>query len=165
MRASYWFLCLKKTAITFVEGCRSLLSYRPKRIMMPTKLSSWWLGFQWVTLSKCTISIVLSVNCLWPHDAIERHRTRSTLAQVMACCLKTPSHKLNQCWLIIMRSFGVDLRAISQAMLITAPSTRGQWGIMFAKLSLLQTPPSFTTRVICGKYRSPFHFLSLVIYN
>ena len=27
--------------------------------------------------------------------------SESTLAQVMACCLMTPSHYLNQCWLII----------------------------------------------------------------
>ena len=41
------------------------------------------------------------VNSLWPGDAIWRHGTRSTLAQVMACCLTAPSHYLNQCWLII----------------------------------------------------------------
>ena len=34
-------------------------------------------------------------------DAIWRHRTGSTLAQVMACCLMAPIHYLNQCWLII----------------------------------------------------------------
>ena len=38
---------------------------------------------------------------LWPGDAIWRRGTRSTLAQVMACCLTAPSHYLNQCWLII----------------------------------------------------------------
>ena len=36
-----------------------------------------------------------------PGDAIWWHGTRSTLAQVMACCLTAPSHYLNQCWLII----------------------------------------------------------------
>ena len=36
-----------------------------------------------------------------PSDAIWRHRSGSTLAQVMACCLTAPSHYLNQCWLII----------------------------------------------------------------
>ena len=30
-----------------------------------------------------------------------RHRSGSTLAQVMACCLTAPSQYLNQCWLII----------------------------------------------------------------
>ena len=34
----------------------------------------------------------LSVNLLWPNDAI----TESSLAQVMACCLMAPSHYLNQ---------------------------------------------------------------------
>ena len=28
-------------------------------------------------------------------------RSESTLSQVMACCLTTPSHYLNQCWLIV----------------------------------------------------------------
>ena len=35
------------------------------------------------------------VNSLWPGDAIWRHRSGSTLAQVMACCLMAPSHYLN----------------------------------------------------------------------
>ena len=42
------------------------------------------------------------INSLRPShsDAILRHRSGSTLAQVMACCLTAPSHYLNQCWLI-----------------------------------------------------------------
>ena len=42
-----------------------------------------------------------SVYSLGPGDAIWRHGTRSTLAQVMASCLMAPSHYLNQYWLII----------------------------------------------------------------
>ena len=42
------------------------------------------------------------INSTWPSDAIWRQRSRSTLAQVMACCLTAPSHYLNQCWLIII---------------------------------------------------------------
>ena len=42
-----------------------------------------------------------SFNSLRPSDAIWRHTSGSTLAQVMACCLTAPSHYLNQCWLII----------------------------------------------------------------
>ena len=38
---------------------------------------------------------------LWPSDAIWRHRSWSTLAWAMACCLTAPSHYLNQCWLIV----------------------------------------------------------------
>ena len=41
------------------------------------------------------------VNLSWPSDAIWQHRSRSKLAQVMACCLTASSHYLNQCWLII----------------------------------------------------------------
>ena len=44
---------------------------------------------------------VYKLNSLWQSDAIWQHRFRSTLAQVMACCLTAPSHYLNQCWLII----------------------------------------------------------------
>ena len=43
------------------------------------------------------------VNTLWPNDTIWRHKSGSTLAQVMACCLTAPSHYLNQCWLIISK--------------------------------------------------------------
>ena len=42
-----------------------------------------------------------NITSLWPSDAIWRHRSESTLGQVMAYCLTTPSHYLNQCWLII----------------------------------------------------------------
>ena len=42
-------------------------------------------------------------NSLWHSDAIWWHRSRSTLVQLMACCLTAPSHYLNQCWLIIIK--------------------------------------------------------------
>ena len=41
------------------------------------------------------------LNSLWPSDAIWSHRSGSTLVQLTACCLTTPSHYLNQCWLNI----------------------------------------------------------------
>ena len=46
---------------------------------------------------------IFGFNSLWPSDVIWRHGStgRSTLAQVMACCLTAPSHYLNQCWLMI----------------------------------------------------------------
>ena len=53
----------------------------------------------------CKMSAILfrpqCINSLWPSDAISRHRSGSTLAQVIACCLTAPSYYLNQCWLII----------------------------------------------------------------
>ena len=39
------------------------------------------------------------INTLWPGDAISRHRSGSSLAHVIACCLKAPNHRLNQSWL------------------------------------------------------------------
>ena len=44
-------------------------------------------------------------NPLRPTDAILRHRSGSTLAQVMACCLTAPSHHLNQCCIIISKVY------------------------------------------------------------
>ena len=41
------------------------------------------------------------INLFWPCDAIWRHRSGSTLAKVMACCLMAPSHHLNQCGFLI----------------------------------------------------------------
>ena len=41
------------------------------------------------------------INSLWPSDVIWRQGSRSTLVQVMACCLMATSHYLNQCWLMI----------------------------------------------------------------
>ena len=51
---------------------------------------------------------------MWRNDAIWRHRSGSTVAQVMACCLTAPSHYLNQCWLIIKGFCGIFLRTFSQ---------------------------------------------------
>ena len=69
---------------------------------------------QWVE----KLSIV-RVNSLWPGDAIWRHRSVSTLVQVMACCLMAPSHYLNQYWLIKSRnewhSFEVNYTRITSA--------------------------------------------------
>ena len=42
----------------------------------------------------------LNVNSLWPGDAIWLQRSRSTLAQVIVCCLTATSHYLPQSWLI-----------------------------------------------------------------
>ena len=41
--------------------------------------------------------VSFAVSALWPSDTIWRHGSVSTLAQVMACCLTTSSHYLNQC--------------------------------------------------------------------
>ena len=46
---------------------------------------------------------VHSLNSLWPIDVVWWQGSRSTLAQVMDCCLTAPSHYLNQFWLIISK--------------------------------------------------------------
>ena len=52
----------------------------------------------------CNIKLVTVLfNSLWPSDTIWRHRSESTLVQVLACCLTAPSHHLNQCWLIVSK--------------------------------------------------------------
>ena len=63
-------------------------------------------------LSQCHDNVD-SLNPLWPIDIIWRHGSRSTLAQVMACCLTAPSHYLNQFDLSSVRANGIHLRAIS----------------------------------------------------
>ena len=45
------------------------------------------------------------VNSLWPSGVTWWHRSWSTLAQVMTCCLMAPSHNLNKCWLLISEGF------------------------------------------------------------
>ena len=98
-------------------------------------MSHWAGRFFWVRYTSC-------INLLWPSDAIWQHRSGSTLAQVMACCLKAPSHYLNQCWLIIngilwyspCNNFTSSAWDISTwyefenyNFEITATSPRGQW--------------------------------------
>ena len=81
-------------------------------------------------------------NSLWPNEAIWRHRSGSTLAQVMACCLTAPSRYLNQCWLIISEVLRHSPEGNNTGnaqdiypwyefenyeLIITAASPRGQW--------------------------------------
>ena len=49
----------------------------------------------------CSGLNVLTLNSLWTRDSIWWHRSGSTSAQVMACCLMAPSHYLNQCWPLV----------------------------------------------------------------
>ena len=72
------------------------------------------------------------VNSLWPNDAIWWQISRSTLVQVMACCLTAPSHYLNQWWLITSVVERHSSKASSQE--ITQPSiTEIIWKIKYLK--------------------------------
>ena len=54
-------------------------------------------------------------------DAIWHQGSRSTLVQVMACCLTAPSHYLNHCWLTVSKvqshssegNFTIDTSAVN----------------------------------------------------
>ena len=74
------------------------------------------------------------VNSLWPSGVTWWHRSWSTLAQVMTCCLMAPSHSLNKCWLLISEGFFcIHLRVISQGLLLC----------MNLKIILLKSLPHF----------------------
>ena len=58
-------------------------------------------------------------NSLWPADGIWKHRSWSTLAQVMASCLMTPSHYLNLNVELSSKVFcGIHTEAMSQEVLM-----------------------------------------------
>ena len=83
-----------------------------------------------------------NINLLCPSDIIWWHISGSTLAQVMASCLTSPSHYLNQCWLIINKvqryshewNFTRDIPTINHESelenhltKLLSKSHRGQW--------------------------------------
>ena len=51
--------------------------------------------------SRNAIFVMNSFNALWSNDAIWRHISGSSLAQVIVFCLTAPSHYLSQCSLFI----------------------------------------------------------------
>ena len=84
----YW-VCLKGTMLLFYtcdEGAAITETSVPRHMLGKAA---------WLRL------LSLRNNSLCPSDALQRYRSGSTLAQVMACCLTAPSHYLNQCNLII----------------------------------------------------------------
>ena len=68
-----------------------------------------------IFVGHCLIYIWL--NSLWPSDAIWQHRSASTLAHIMACCLTAPSQYRKQFWLIINGVCSIYLEVISQEVL------------------------------------------------
>ena len=85
---------------------------------MELRLSFFSWGQLWITSNYCQDSVAVGgkvrfhiawvltylvkgdLISLWPSDAIWGHKSQSTLAQVMSCFLKAPSHYLNQCWFL-----------------------------------------------------------------
>ena len=80
-----------------------------------------WLSHEGKFHRNCSYQSMKLFDSLWPSDTIWRHKSWSTLAQVMAWYLMAPSHYLNQCWLIISKvqwhpsesNFTTDASAIS----------------------------------------------------
>ena len=77
------------------------------QFIIHTLTSTVWLNRRWSFRARMSIQTPLvyvyvnnhdadTVNSLWHSDAIWRQRSGSTLAKVMACCLTSPSHYLNQ---------------------------------------------------------------------
>ena len=90
-----WQVFLFKFSVLVIECVVVLIG------VIVRSLVQWICGI--ICLKICYESLVCfsAVNSLWPSDIIWRQGSRSTLAQVMACCLTAPSHYLDQCWLMI----------------------------------------------------------------
>ena len=58
-----------------------------------------------VLISPCCSKVVNKIiNSLWPFDYIWQHISRSTLAQVMTCCLMAPGHYVTQSLIIFTQT-------------------------------------------------------------
>ena len=68
-------------------------------LLMPKKFSAKTTAVSVMTLSLVYVHDqgMIGSGLVWPGDSIWQHRIRSTLPQVMACCLMAPNHYLNQC--------------------------------------------------------------------
>ena len=84
--------------------------------MLAETIQFWTQMWHATLYSTQSCAVVISINSLWPSDAIWRQRSRSTLAQVMACWLTAPSHYLNQCWLIITKVLWHSFATVSQQL-------------------------------------------------
>ena len=92
--------------------------------MVPAPCMFWWAGpdagvslIIGLSEAVCHLHINEHVNSLWPSDTLWWHKSGSTLTQIMTCCMKAPSHCLNQRWLIISEMLFRSLRTISREML------------------------------------------------
>ena len=82
-------ICLLTTIWMNSEGPHYLTSKSIKYLIIQNKVSIF-----------VKYHPLYALNSLWPSDVLWWQGSRSTLAQVMACCLTAPNHFLNQCWLI-----------------------------------------------------------------
>ena len=82
------------------------------------------------------INVIASTPAIWmlrPINAIWRYRSRSALVHIIACCLTTPSHRLNNGGIFCV----IQLRSISQQALKLSAAK------MSLNITLLKLPPHF----------------------
>ena len=97
---NYWstFSCTSDSCLTGVTAVLQQHCGDTCQIWMWFSKSNQW-------FHKCRYIYIIKgeINSLWPSDTIWRYRSRSTLAQEIACCLTAPSHYLTLCWLIFSK--------------------------------------------------------------
>ena len=77
-------------------------NFESEHINVPSVQCIWICFLQcWGHVWSC-LNVLTHFGPVMPYDAIRQHRSGSTLAQVMACCLMAPSHYLSRYWLIII---------------------------------------------------------------
>ena len=68
-------------------------------IQVKCNCMTWWVMAE---NYECGRTSTIKVNSLWPHEALWWHRYGSTFVQLMAFCLKAPSHHLS--WSLLMNN-------------------------------------------------------------
>ena len=108
---SYWILCLVPPRMLYCPVKRNKANHDgdfmvcSENICKPAVLCCRILLCHMLSmLSGLRWYIYRYSNSLRLNDAIWRHRSWSTFALLMACCLTAPSYYLNQCWLSSVRS-------------------------------------------------------------
>ena len=99
--------CLQKYRLYLIQRCPIL--WRHEASLEQTNLMI-------AQFNKHPVTLHIKYQFVNFSDVIWRHRTWSTLVQVMACCLTAPNNLLNQRWLIIS-VFWRSTAAISQDIL------------------------------------------------
>ena len=135
------------------------------------------LGYVWVIASHTIqwkwlfIHALISVNSLWPSDVIWWHRSVSTLAQVMACCLTAPSHYLNQCWLIISEVlwhspfYITSFKSMHLRLLSHLPGTNGLISVSKSLFCLDDLQMGYFLHVFVSMMYNGTHYLHFLGYQ
>ena len=112
---------------------------------------------------------------LWSKYAIWHHRTRPTMAQVMACCLVAPSHYLNRCRFIIkgvlvayaadIIEYIVQLRALDYFTIMENIIRLCRNGFIFVRYLVHTSTKAYELHDMQGKYYLHGIFMSCSLYQ